>query len=244
MGLFDVPAPVFAWLDNQADSVLPPVARLVLWGALSGATSMLFYRMLSAQNRIRKGKQELSEARRNLDAFDGKFTDAFPMIRRLLKLSCVQVGRVGWPAILSSLPMLFLLSWLAAAFGYIYPPPGVTPIINTQPPRLRVQWISQHAQGRNDHPSIIVSGADGKILADVRLKAPFPIIAKRRWWNFFMDNPAGYLPEQSTVDHIEVALARKHYLSFGPDWIRGWEPVFFAALLAVTIVFKVTARIE
>jgi hypothetical protein len=121
MGLFDAPAPLFAWLDVHMGEWVPPVFRLVIWGAVFGAISMLLYRGLSAQDRIERDKRELKAARKALNAFDGEMEEAWPLMRRVVRLSLRQVGRVGWPAIVASLPLVFVLCWADGSFRHAYP---------------------------------------------------------------------------------------------------------------------------
>ena len=40
MGIFDVPFPVFDWLDGALRGVLPPLAAIVFWGVLGAIVSM------------------------------------------------------------------------------------------------------------------------------------------------------------------------------------------------------------
>jgi hypothetical protein len=92
-------------------------------------------------------------------------------------------------------------------------------------------------------PRIVVADGNGRRLAVISMKAPVPVIAKRQWWNAFIGNPAGYLPDGAAIQRIEVPLPRIEYLSFGPAWIRGWEWLFFGSLLVVSLMLKVALRI-
>lgn len=248
MGVFDAPAPIFAWIDFQTAAVIPPLGRLVLWGIVAALVSMGLYWALSAQERIAKTKAKLALSRQRLEAYDGDFADAGPLIGNLLRTALRQVGLVAWPAILSSLPLLALICWLSTAYGYAYPAPGVIPAIQTMPSQLRTKWI----EGARDEtvpeyrppPHILVADRNQKIVADVSLLAPVPAIHKWQWWNALIGNPLGYLPNGAAVDWIEVALPNKEYLGFGPQWLRGWEVPFFISLITVSIVVKVWWRID
>lgn len=242
MGLFDAAAPVLFWIDNRAAEILPPLVRLILWGVIGAVVSMLLYRALSPQDRIARDKREIRDARRDLDEFDGEFADAFPLIRRLLRLSLQQVGRVGWPAVVASLPLLFLLGWLSTAYAYGYPPPGKTPEIKTSPSRLHAEWVANRNSGRVPH--VVVADGNQRIVADIGLAAPVPVVHKRQWWNLLIGNPVGYLPDDAAVDEIRISLPQKTYLPFGPAWMRGWELTFFCSLVLVSVFIKVVAGIE
>lgn len=249
MGLFDAPAPLFDWLDSRIGLVAPAGIRLALWGVAGALVSMLLYRILSAQKRVARGKAELAEARRTLDAHDGEFADAWPLMRRLLGAAVAQVGRVGWPALVASLPLLCLLVWAGAAFGYRYPANGAAPEIETRPPQLPTKWLAPDRAGAdaappNGVPRILVGNGPDGMLADIFLVEPIPVIHKRQWWNALIGNPLGYLPADSMVDSVNVALPRREYLSFGPGWMQGWETAFFAPLVLASIALKVLFRIE
>jgi uncharacterized membrane protein (DUF106 family) len=243
MGIFDLGGPVLAWLDSQIAGMIPPLLRLVLWGLLSGLISMLLYRWLSDQDRIGRGKGELKAAQQALNAFDGDLREAWPLMRRLMRISLGQVGRVGWPAVVASLPLLFVLCWMSGSYGYNYPPPGNAPRIETRPAELKAQWVAPEPAGRHDTPHIVVADSRGRILAVVNMKAPIPIIGKRRWWNVFIGNPSGYLPDHGQAERLVVTLPPIQYLRNGPAWMRGWEVPFFVSLITVSLVLKKALRI-
>jgi len=234
MGVLDLPAPLFAWVDNLMTS-LPTVVRLVLWGVAAGAFSMWLYRKISPQDRIARSRQEQLDARRRLDEFDGELTEAWPLIRRLLALSGTQVGRVLGPAVLASLPVLCLLVWMSTAYGHAYP--DEPPRVHVTPSSLEARWIP--APGHP--PRIRVTGSEPVV---VPLAAPVPVIEKRHWWNALIGNPAGYLEENSPVERLDIELPRREFVNVGPGWMRGWEMLFFVSLLAASLVLKRLLRIH
>ncbi|RJQ70219.1 MAG: hypothetical protein C4519_21180 [Desulfobacteraceae bacterium] len=243
MGVFDVPAPLFGWLDGLAAVALPSWLRLVLWGGVAGLVSMVLYRQLSAQERISAGKRKLSQTQHRLNAFDGELKEAWPLMREMLLTALRQVARVGWPAILASVPLLILLNWLSTEYGHAYPSAGMPLQIRTVPEQFKASWIEPNELRTGKYPHIVVVDGDNRIVADARLDAPVPVIHKRRWWNSLIANPAGYLPDDAPVERIQARLPRQQHLSFGPNWMRGWEIIFFAALLVVSIVLKTKLKI-
>lgn len=248
MGLFDAPAPLFTWLDSQMGNVAPPGVRIVVWGIVGGVVSMLIYRAISAQDRVARAKVELADARRELDSYDGEFAGAWPLMKRQLGLALAQVGRVGWPAVIASLPLLCLLVWASNAFGYHYPPAGTTPDIETRPAGYQAQWndsrAADAARSSNRPPRVVVRDNSQQVVVDIALVEPVPVIHKRKWWNTLIANPAGYLPQEGGLNSIHVAMPRKEYLPFGFGWMRGWETAFFGPLLAASIALKILIRIE
>lgn len=242
-----MPAPLFRWLDALLAAVAPPVPRLAVWGAVGGAVSMLLYRALSPQARIALGKSELLVARRTLNRYDGGLDGAWPLMRNMLRAAIRQVGRVAWPALLASLPVVCLLAWLSTAYGYTYPSPDVVPGITTVPGGFEAHWAEQRlAAGESQArpPRVLVGSRDAGIIVDVALPEPVPVIHKRQWWNLLLGNPVGYLPSDAAVDLVRVELPRQEFLAAGPHWMRGWETPFFSALLVVALGLKRLANIQ
>jgi len=201
---------------------------------------MGLYWLLSPQARIARGKLEVAQAQKDLDAYDGDLAGAWPRIGRLLGVALRQVGRVGWPAVVASLPLLALLVWLSTAYGYTYPTSGQAPAIHVQPPRFSAQW---KGSGQRP-PRLVVADPQGRVVADVVLSAPVPVLHKRQWWNAFIGNPAGYLPSGAEVERVDVDLPRKEVLTVGPAWMHGWEFSFFLTLVVVSIALKLGLRIQ
>jgi hypothetical protein len=85
--------------------------------------------------------------------------------------------------------------------------------------------------------------ADDEVLVTLPPPAPVGVVHQRRWWNVLLGNPAGYLPP-GEVDAVEIDLPRREYLPFGPDWLRGWIPLFFAVVIAVSLLLKVLWRLH
>jgi hypothetical protein len=248
MGLLDLPAPLFAWTDGVLDGIAPATLRLILWGIVAGAASMALYWALSPQGRIAAVKAKAAEARRTLDAYEGEFGDAWPLIRRMLGLSFRQLGLVTWPAVVASLPVLCLIAWLSTAYGHAFPAPGTVVDVDAVPDRLQARWVDGSGQAASpvpgEAPHIVVADGGGQVVGDIALSAPVPTLHKREWWNVLIGNPAGYLPDEDELERIDIGLPRREFLAFGPSWLRGWETVFFTALLACSIAIKVGFRVE
>jgi hypothetical protein len=76
------------------------------------------------------------------------------------------------------------------------------------------------------------------------VKAPVDRIEKRHWWNLLLGNPAGYLPAETAVDRIDLAMQRREVIALGPSWLRTWEPIFFAPLLLGALMLNLIRRVE
>ena len=246
MGLFDLPAPLLAWLDGGFGLIAPPTLRLVLWGLIGGVGSMVLYWLLSPQAKIAGAKMAAARARRALDAHEGEFADAWPLIRDLLRQALRQLGLVLGPALLASAPAICLLAWLSSAYEYSFPNAPAEVGIRTSPDPLPATLLPPSAAAEQGKaiPHIVVADHAGNLVSIIPWTAPVSTIDKRHWWNFLIGNPAGYLPDDAGIERIQLDLEPNEYLPFGPGWLRAWYGVFFAALLASSLAIKLWARID
>jgi hypothetical protein len=239
MGLFDLPSPAFSWVDHWLTAFLPPLARLVLWAALGALVSMELYLLSSPQRRIRALKLMLQRAQRRAAEYDGEFREVWPLIGRTLSLASRRVAVVLPATLLASLPLLAFVVWLEGAYGGAFPEPG-EPVEVTVLGAYEARWIHQAAGERHRAE---VRDHRGDPVLEIAIAAPAPVVHKRHWWSVLIGNPAGYLPDDAPVDRIEMKLPRQHFLPVGPTWLRGWEAVFFPALLVFALIFKAVRRI-
>jgi hypothetical protein len=235
MGLLDLPAPVFDFVDRSLLGVLPPLARLILWAIAGAAVSLTLYRWLSPQRRIAAAKAAALDARRRLNAHDGDLESALPLMRQSMKAALRHVGLVFPGALIASLPVLALLVWLDATYGYQLPRDRQTPSVSVEPASFNGQW---QANG-----SIAVRDQSGAEVARLALAEPITHIEKHQWWNAIVGNPAGYLPEQGPIERVTIALPERQYLPVGPDWLRSWLTVALSALVVTSLLIMRIARI-
>lgn len=239
MGLFDLPVPLFAWLDSWLSGALPPLAKICLWGALGAVVSMELYRWLSPQRRVARLKTDLRRAQDRLAAFDGEFDGAWPLITRMLGLAVRRIAAVLPATLAASLPLLALIVWLDTSYGRTFPEPGVHGA-SVEEPYLGL-LVADPEPGR---PRAEVIDDFGRVVAEVELRAPVPVVHKKRWWNVLIGNPAGYLDRTAPVDRIGLDLPRQQFLDAGPEWLRGWEFSFFAMTILVSLAFKTVRGIQ
>lgn len=238
MGLLDLPSPLLTAIDGWLTFV-PPAVRIAMWGAVGAVLSMELYRVLSPQKRIARMRQELKEAQARLDTFDGPFPEAWRHIRRILSLAMGRLLLVFPATLIASLPVLFLLVWADTRYGDIFPPPGQSVSV-----QVAGDFRGRLVDASDPTPTAEVTDPAGNHIAGIPLSAPVSTIAKWQWWNLFVGNPAGYLPGNAPFDRIEIALPRQHFIAIGPDWLRGWEPIFFASTLLFAMALKFVRRIE
>ena len=157
---------------------------------------------------------------------------------------------------LASIPVLFLLVWVAGQFGFEQTAPGSRVTISIpdvhQPP-TEIAWNPSDHAVETREGWIVVWPASGKsvkmsqsthILLQLPTSEPIPIIHKKRWWNTLVANPIGYLPNDAPIDAIEIGLTPQVFLPFGPGWIRGWMFTFFLSFLLSSIAFKLLLKID
>ena len=253
MGLLDLPAPLLRLVDGTLAALLPPAARLILWGILAGWLTMLLYRRLSNQEKIGTLKERQKQLQREINAFDGEFEHLLPMIREALATGMRQLGLALGPALLATVPILFLVFWLAGEYGYDTPAPGAAVTVTADPADAGLQWQPPSAVSRSGDQLLVTWPAAGEAvtlrtsdgdLVRFPLDENIPIIHPRKWWNLLVANPLGYLPENSGIRSLSFDLPEQEVLPVGPGWIRGWMFSFFSAFLVASIAFKILLRID
>jgi len=253
MGLFDLAAPVLAAVDHAFANLIPSGIRLALWGVLSGWLTMLLYRRFSRQEAIAELKAAQKKQQEDIARFEGEFNELMPMVKQAFSLGFRQLGLSFGPAVLATIPILFIVAWVATTFVYSAPVSGETLSVSAQPERGGLVWSDsanatvEEAGWSIKWPASAQSitlqdnGSDILALSDEQL---FAVIHKRQWWNLLFGNPAGYLAKDQPTDIVRVELPQKRYLSFGPDWMRGWMFVFFGTFLLASIAFKFILKID
>lgn len=238
MGLLNLPTPLFNAIDALMAIALPAGIRLGVWALIAGVGTVLLYRLLSPQKRIGEAKREARAARRRLNAFDGEFADAGPLIRDQFVTAFRHLGLVVPGTLLAVLPMLCLLVWADGHYGYRLPAGATAPPVQTVPRDFDGHW-----QAGAGAPHVRVT-KNGHQIADFEMSAPVNEITKRSWWNWLIANPVGYLPDDSPLERIDIALPARQYLPFGPGWLRGWLGMFIPIMFIVSLLIYKWARIE
>ena len=83
-----------------------PWAWAIALGTIAGIASMLIYRRLSPQDRLRRLGDDIVAVRKQLNAYDGDFSGAMALTGENLRLSFRRLGCVLWPSLVSGLPVL------------------------------------------------------------------------------------------------------------------------------------------
>ena len=256
MGLFDLPAPLLGAVDGLLATFLPALVRILLWGVLAGWLTMLLYRALSNQEKISVLKAEQKEHQKNIAGFDGEFDELLPLVGKALGTGMRQLGLSLGPALLATIPILFIIVWVAGEFGYRQPDAGAVVAIGIEPvgaDRTGLTWVPDGMGKATDtgwdlewpgEGSGVALQRDGTTVLDLPSAESIPVIHKRRWWNWLMANPLGYLGDGEPIDTIHIALPAQQFSKVGPAWMRGWMFFFFGSFLLSSIGFKLLMKIE
>jgi hypothetical protein len=253
MGLFDLPAPLFDIIDGVLAMAMPTVLRLVIWGILAGWITMVVYRLLSNQEKIGALKVLQKEQQKNIAEFDGEFSELLPMIRDTLALGMRQLGFSLGPALLATVPVVFIVIWVAGEFGHVLPDAESEVFLSTEPVNSDINWSPTSEVRVNEGGWIVnwpsqeqsLTMLEGRqSLLVLPLKRAIPVIHKKRWWNMLMANPLGYLPKGGKTDVIHIDLPEAVIISSGPDWVRGWMFSFFMSFLLSSFGFKLLLRLD
>ena len=258
MGLFDIPAPVFGAIDGVLALAIPRVLRLIIWGIFAGWLTMVVYRVFSDQERIGELKAKQKNQQQDIAEFDGEFAELMPLIRHTLALGLRQLGLALGPALLATVPVLFIVIWVAGEFGYQTPTAGSEVLLIVEPATNEIHWlpttdasIIKSTTNENgwliNWPSkeqSVTMVDDHQPILTLPLEYDIPVIHKKRWWNLLMANPLGYLPKDGKTDVVHINLPEAVIIDSGPDWIRGWMFSFFMAFLLSSIGFKLLLRLD
>jgi hypothetical protein len=257
MGLLDLPAPIFSIIDGVLGMAMPPVLRLVIWGILAGWLTMITYRLFSDQEKIGTLKTLQKSQQKNIAEFDGEFAELMPLIRHTLGLGIRQLGLALGPALIATVPVLFIVIWVAGEFGHVSPAAGSEVFLSAEPASSDIHWSSTTEVTSSEGGWVINWPSQGQTLTMMAgamkgnqpllilpMEHDIPIIHKKRWWNFLMANPLGYLPKDGETEVVHIGLPEVVIIESGPAWVRGWMFSFFASFLLSSFGFKFLLRLN
>jgi hypothetical protein len=234
MGLLDLPSPALLWIDARLASFIPSSARIFVWGGVGAALSMGLYWFFSPQQRMARIALEERRIRIALSDENTEIAEGLASAARLLRLAATRIALLLPSVLVAAIPLVCLTAWLDRQYGRDLPAPGQTVAVTVDPRPFQGRWIA--ADGAP--PSVEVVDERGSVLHSLSISAPVPIIRKRVLWNAVLGNPLGYLPDDSSVERIQLGLPKKQYLIVGPNWVRCWEAPFMAALLIGSVLLK------
>ena len=253
MGLLDLPAPILGTIDGILAVVLSPLLRLVIWGVLAGWLTMIVYRFFSDQEKIGTLKNQQKIQQKNIAEFDGEFAELLPLIRHTLALGMKQLGLALGPALIATVPVLFIVIWAAGEFGHVSPAAGSEVFLSVEPPGSDIHWspvteVTIREGGwvinwpSQDRTLTMTEGSQALLV--LPMANNIPVIHKKRWWNFLMANPLGYLPKDGETEVVRIGLPEVVVIEFGPSWMRGWMFSFFVSFFLSSFGFKFLLRLN
>ena len=252
-GIFDIPAPLLALIDTALAGFLPDTVRLIIWGIAAGAGSMGLYWLTSPQKKLEQAKQDANAARQAMSSYDGDFDGIFPLMVRSLSTSMRHFSLALGPALLGSLPVIFLMVWMSGSYGYRMPEPGDGVTIAAVGQSAPLAWTDEtEASAENgwtvnwpaEGETLLLTDAGGDALLSLPLTHPVPVRHKRVWWNMLFANPLGSLSGDAPAEAIEIGLEAQVFMPFGPDWMQGWEALFILVVLIASVAIKIIFRIR
>ena len=246
--------PALNTVDGWFAGLLPFVLRLMIWGALGGSLSILIYARLSPQASIKELKKKIRGLQRDMLGLDLEFADFMRLSKENLKTSLRLFAAVLGPGLVSVVPVLFLAVWIHACIAYEAPASldalAVTAADGNVDLRVTSENTPDMPSGQNtgdvgpaSSERIQVVAGEKVIYSGTPLSPPTPVLHKRRWWSVLLSSPAGYLVDDAPVDSIQLNLAKKQALRWGPNWARGWELPFFVFVFIAALGLKLGLRI-
>lgn len=257
--LFDLLSPLLSRFDRVlSDSLaLAPVWRIAFFAALASVVSMGLFKRLSRQDELARLKQEIKAVQKTLVGKDRENADLKTDLLQNLRLTGRQLWLSFWPALVASIPVLFLLAFSSNQFGVEAPTAGsrvyVTPI-GLQHSPMEYQWQGVNAQwdarkkawtfyqpesGQN---ALLVLGKQQQL--SLPTAVPASVLHKKYGWNFLLGNPAGYLDASASIERFEFNTPTQVIINWGPGWMRGWLFAFMLFLILFSVAIKRIWKIE
>lgn len=256
--LLDSLNPVLAFVDRLlAGLSIAPVLRIAIFAALGSVASMLLFKKFSNQAALAELKQDIRQVQNDLVRLSQEKGDLGRSVRLNLKLTGRQLWLSFWPAIVASVPILFLLAFTSNQFSAAAPEAGtrvyVTPVELQGSPAdfewrgVNAQWDARKKAWTFYHPepgqtaSLFTDGQEQLSLPTV---VPIHVLHKKQWWNFLIANPAGYLHDDARVSSVDINMPTQAIINWGPGWMRGWLFAFMLFLVLFSVAIKILWKIH
>lgn len=257
--LFDFLSPALSRLDSVlSDSLaLAPVWRVALFAAFASIASMWLFKRLSNQDELATLKQEIKAVQKTLVGRDRSHGGLTADLLQNLKLTGRQLWLSFWPALLASLPVLFLLAFSSNQFGVEAAKTGsrvyVTPI-GLQGSPAEYRWHGVNAQWDARKKAWTFYQPEPGQIASLMLErqqqlslptaVPATVLHRKYWWNYLLANPAGYLDANATIERFEFNTPTQVIINWGPGWMRGWLFAFMLFLVLFSVAIKRVWKIQ
>jgi len=259
LALFDLFSPALSLVDDVLSNTLAlaPIWRIAIFAALASAASMSAFKWLSNQAALAELKEEIRAVQKELTRSDVAPAKLKKVIQQNLKLTGRQLLLSLWPALIASVPVLFLLAFSSNQFGVetaasdsrVY----VTPT-DFQGSPLDFEWLGVNAQWdarkkawtfyqlNPGQTASLMWGKEEQLSLPNRV--PTSVIHHKQWWNYLFANPAGYLDANVNIGRFEFNTPTQIIINWGPGWMRGWLFAFLSFLVLFSVGIKVVWRIH
>jgi len=248
-GLFGIFDPYLIDLDESMQDV-PPVLRLMLWGAGAGTASMLLYWIASPQGRLRTLAEVARSVRGSLKTKMPSHKEFWWQTTLLLKLSYHRVLLSLGGLLLSAIPTLFLISFLNGSYGLTSPMPrepvavlcgDCANVIVEGGQQFAAGWtVSWPGEGEEVR---ILDGTSRPILKITPRTHP-GTARKSGVVATLFGAPAGALGPKSELNSLTIETKPRPILQ--PEFYAPyqWTVPFFLALLIASLLIKLAFRIR
>jgi len=252
MGFFDLLNPLFSGIETCCLSWIPAWARIALYGLGSGIATMLLYAKFSNQDALAQGKQASKKALSRLRELDpeAEFDVVLATMREAIVEPLKQTKTAAIPALLASLPLVFVLVWLSNSYSYQIPSGGsIIPALTEPFVPLQEGNGVHRSEGQTysltwpESGQIELKELTGNLIISIPASTHVPLIHKRKWWNTLIGNPAGYIDESAPITSVEFTMPPRQLVEFGPHWFRSWLVFYFAVLMTAAVAIKVKFKI-
>lgn len=249
-GILDYPGIVFDEIYYWIKDWVPAWIIISVFALLAAYLSMWVYAKFSKQEILKKIKPLQQNAKKDLASYDGPFNGLIPLINNNLKLSVQHMWLTLFPALLASIPLLFILLWLSNTFTISEPQAGdqITVEVHSYTP-YGLHWEPQDKVEKltsnrwilswpNEFKKLNLMDEYGEKIVYLPTQTASTVLHKKQWWNSLIGNPAKYLDDDSLVEQINIEFSEQQIIAFGPTWMRGWLAVFMFELLLFSLFFK------
>lgn len=247
--------PIFDKIDSWTATFLPFPVQNLFWGIIAGIFAFFVYWWLSNQATISDIKNEMKSIRKKM--FDSSLDDKAEynaLAKKNLSLSFNLLGKIFTPAILSIIPVIIIALWYDANHSYVIPFNKEKVTVTAVPNNHNLDILPSVNMSIENDGSIVIQplsksdeiavlGDTKQIYSGTPFIKPIPYITKKKWWNFILRSPVGYLSADSMIDVIFFNYPEKILFKKMPHFINGWELLFFVGIfitaLPLRLIFKV-----
>ena len=215
--LLDILSPALAALDRGLQSLsVAPLWRIAIFAALGAMVSMWLFKKYSNQDALAALKRDIRQVQNDLVRSNDASRQLTQTVRQNLKLTGRQLWLSFWPALLASIPLLFLLAFCSNQFGVHAAEAGsrvyVTPVGLQGTPAafewhdVNAQWDARKAAWTFYQPEAGQSASlffENREQFSLPTAVPTQVLHKKQWWNVLIANPAGYLDDEAALASIE-----------------------------------------